>query len=210
MGPVSARVPLYSRTNIIRAASQNQQVRDCNNVFHVPGLSGVARQAVEDDQITFLPTPDCEEASEDLFSKGEVFVFEKTAISKNITDKPLFIQTEFRGRLLNRCDIPEFLAKIEMMASPAQDASLLHMFSQRGLTRARRSDQKDRLNGFQPVSPLIRYNPGNAGGQGKCSEKLIAAIPWPTLLIPLQPVVAKAGWLRHPNGFSCPCERQDV
>jgi len=69
------------------------------------------------------------------------------------------------------------MAKIEMMTPSAQDASLLHMVSQRRLPHTGRPVQKDRFNGFQPVFPLIRYNPCNAGGQGKCSEKLIAAIP---------------------------------
>jgi len=58
-----------------------------------------------------------------------MFVSEKPSLFKNITNKPLFIRTEFRRRLLNRCDVPEFLAKIERMASSAQDAPLLHMIS---------------------------------------------------------------------------------
>jgi hypothetical protein len=58
----------------------------------------MAGQAVENDKILFLPAPVRKEAPEDLFRKKEVVVFEQPARFKDITNKPVLILTEFRGR----------------------------------------------------------------------------------------------------------------
>ena len=165
VNPVSSRIPFYPRTYVFCRALKDEQVRDRNEAFHVPCLTGMTRQAVQDDKIRFLPSPFLTGPSEYLFCEGKGIVFEKPALFKDIADEPEFIRTEIRGRLPWPCYTPELMAEIEMMASSAQDAVLLHMGSQRGLARTGRSDQKDSLNGFQPISALVIYNPGTASGQ---------------------------------------------
>jgi hypothetical protein len=165
VNPVSSRIPSYPRTYIFRAAVQHQKTCYRSVALHIPSLANVAGEAVQDDKIRFLPSSFLKKPSEYPFCEGKVIVFEKPAFFLDIADEPEFIRTKSRCRLSSSRNAPQFTAEIEMMASSAQDASLHHMVSLRGLSRAGRSDQKDSLNGFQPISTLVKYNPGTASGQ---------------------------------------------
>jgi len=165
VNPVSSRIPFYPRTYVFCRALKDEQVRDRNEAFHVPCLTGMTRQAVKDDKVRFLPSSFLKEPSEYPFCEGKVIVFQKPAFFQDIADEPEFSRIKSRCRLSSSRNAPQFTAEVEMMASSARNASLHHVVSQRGLSRAGRSDQKDSLNGFQPISALVIYNPGTASGQ---------------------------------------------
>lgn len=143
--PVTACVPVNPCRYCFRAAFQLQQMRDRNMALHIPSLADMAGEAVQDDKVRFSPSTPRKKVYEYLLGKRKMLIFQEPAFFKDIADESKFFSTESRSRLLASRNTPQFPTEVEMAASSAQNASLRHIISQRGLSRAGRSDQQDRL-----------------------------------------------------------------
>ena len=123
-----------------------------------------------------MPSALHQEIHEYFFRQGKMLIFQKPSLFKDIADELVFIRTESPCRRLASRNLPQFTAKVEMMASSAQHAPLHHIISQRALPCAGRSEQQDRTDGS---AALLNSAHGSAGApiSGQLIPKTVAAFP---------------------------------
>jgi hypothetical protein len=88
--PVPANITLDATHNIVRGTLQNDQSLNVREKRHVPGLSLVPWDAVQDEYIMPRKAYPVKEQGDDLPGKGKVLILEQESTFENTMDKVYF------------------------------------------------------------------------------------------------------------------------
>jgi hypothetical protein len=144
--PVSAHILFDPKKNIVNRTIEHDERVDRCEPGHVLRLPGMARDAVQDEQLVLRKGHSLQEKPEDLFCQGKVLIFEKKTALENAMDKRELVGRIIRGAFLCGHSAAELRSEIEMMTPSAEQPLNSNGIAQRAFADAGGAQEEDGID----------------------------------------------------------------
>ena len=145
--PVSSHILFDPEKNIVNRTIEHDERVDRCEPGHVLRLPGMARDAVQDEQLVLRKGHSLQEKTEDLFCQRKVLIFKKKTALENAMDKRELVGRIIRGAFLCGISAAELRSEIEMMTPSAEQPLNSDGVTQRAFADAGGAQEKDGIDG---------------------------------------------------------------